>query len=281
MIITLLTDFGLDDNFVGVVKGVILAINPDAKIVDVSHNITPGDILQAAFLLESSYRYFPRGTVHLVVVDPGVGSERKAIIVKTRKYYFVGPDNGVLSLALKREGKIIDIVSITNQRFFLKPVSSTFHGRDIFAPVAAYLSRGTNITEFGVSQSRTYVHLEFPQPEIILTKVRAKTGGKVKALRGQIVYIDRFGNLVTNLQENVFQRFTEGGNFRIGLKDEIINKISRSYLQTQRDKPLAIFGSFGTLEISINRGSARDYFGVRRGQRVSVFLDKAKGQDKT
>ena len=263
MIITLLTDFGLDDNFVGVVKGVILGINPNVQIIDVSHGIIPGDILQAAFLLKSSYQYFPCGTIHLVVVDPGVGSGRKAIIVKTEKHYFIGPDNGVLSLALQAQGRIIDIVSITNQRFFLNPVSSTFHGRDIFAPVAAYLSSGTDMTEFGTSQKNTYRPLDFPQTEI-----------KETALRGEVVYIDRFGNLVTNIQEGIFQRFVGVRNFHICIGQEFIRKISKSYLESEKNKPLAIFGSFGTLEISVNCGSARDYFCAIRGQKIEVFLEQ-------
>ena len=260
MIITLLTDFGLRDNFVGVVKGVILGINPQARIVDISHGITPGDILQAAFLLESSYRYFPYGTIHLIIVDPGVGSGRKAIIVKTKNYYFVGPDNGVLAPSLEAEEKVIKIISITNQRFYLKPTSSTFHGRDIFAPVAAYLSCGRNISEFGVSQ-KDYRHLEFPRPVI----------GK-KTLLGRIIYIDRFGNLVTNIPQDVFRRFVGKASFHIHLKNKIISQISKSYLDADKNKPLAIFGSSGNLEISISCGNAKNYFAARRGVKVWVRL---------
>jgi len=259
MIIALLTDFGLSDHFVGVVKAVILGISPNVKIVDISHSISPGDILQAAFLLKSSYRYFPRGTTHLVVVDPGVGSKRKAIIVKTENYYFIGPDNGVLSAALETE-KIINKVCITNQRFFLKPVSFTFHARDIFAPVAAYLSRGRNINEFGVPQ-KAYKRLMLPKPNI-----------KGKALLGEIIHIDRFGNLITNIKEDDFRRFTANRHFRISLRGKTIHGLSRSYLQTQKNKPLAIFGSFGNLEISASCASAEDYFGAKKGQRVGVFL---------
>ena len=277
MIITLLTDFGLDDNFVGVVKGVILGINPKVKIVDISHSVMPGNIFQAAFLLKSSYLYFPFGTVHLVVVDPGVGSGRKAIIAKTAKYYFVGPDNDVLSLAPQQEEKIINIVSITNQRFFLKPVSFTFHGRDIFAPIVAYLACGRKITEFGTSQGRTYKHLRFPQPKIIpRQQYPAINGKKNKTLQGEIIYIDHFGNLITNIQEDVFKGFVGGGNFRICLKEKTINKINKSYLEAEKNKPIAIFSSFGNLEISIGLGNARDYFGARRGLKVVVIKEKKK-----
>ena len=272
MIITLLTDFGLGDNFVGVVKGVILGINPGVKIVDISHGVMPGDILQAAFLLESSYRYFPYGTVHLVVVDPGVGSQRKAVIAKTKRFYFVGPDNGVLSLALASEEKVIDIVSITNQRFFLKPVSPTFHARDIFAPVAAYLSSGRKITQFGITQ-KDHRHLKFPQPKVISSRRDTSFGRKDKTLQGEIVYIDRFGNLITNIEKNIFSRFTGKRDCIIHFKNKPINKISKSYSETGKNEPLAIFGGFGNLEISINKGSARDYFRARRGQKIRVFLN--------
>ncbi len=265
MIITLLTDFGLCDNFVGVMKGVILGINPKINIIDITHTVTPQDVFQGAFLLESSYRYFPAGTIHLVVVDPGVGSERKAIIAKTRRYYFVGPDNGVLSLALKAEGEAVDVVSITNRKFFLEPVSQTFHGRDIFAPVAAYLSRGRGITEFGPLQ-KGYKSLKLPQPEII----SSPAGKGKKILQGRIIYIDRFGNLITNIQEEFFREFVGARKFRIYLKNKIIDRISKSYMDPEKNKPLAIFGSFANLEISVSRGSARDYFSAKVGLKVSV-----------
>ncbi|MBL7131611.1 MAG: SAM-dependent chlorinase/fluorinase [Candidatus Omnitrophica bacterium] len=273
MIIALLTDFGLEDNFVGVVKGVILGINPEVKIVDVSHSVMPSDILQAAFLLKSSYRYFPHGTIHLVVVDPGVGSGRKAVIVKTKRFYFIGPDNGVLSLALASEERVVNIVSITNQRFFLKSVSPTFHARDIFAPVAAHLSSGRNITQFGIVQ-KDYRHLELPRPEIITPRRDTAFSRKNKILRGEIIYIDRFGNLITNIEKNIFSRFTGKGDFAIHFKNKAINKISKSYSEAGENKPLAIFGGFGNLEISINKRSARGYFRARTGQGVEVFLHR-------
>jgi len=268
MIITLLTDFGLCDNFVGVVKGVILSINAKVDIVDISHTVMPGDVFQGAFLLLSSYKYFPVGTIHLVVVDPGVGSERKAIIAKTRRYYFVGPDNGVLSLALKAEGEAVDVVSITNRKFFLKPVSRTFHGRDIFAPAAAYLSRGRGITEFGPLQ-KSYKSLKFPQPEII----SPPAGKGKKILQGRIIYIDRFGNLITNIQEEFFRKFVGTRKFRIYLKNKVMDRISNSYMDAEKSKPLAIFGSFTNLEISVSRGSARDYFGAKVGLGVRIVAE--------
>src|SRR5215468_7695472 len=147
-ILTLTTDFGTRDWFVGAMKGVILKVNPRAVLVDLAHEIEPGDIRRGAFALAASYRFFPRGTIHVVVVDPGVGSARRAVAVQTSDYLFVGPDNGVLSAALRRE-KILAAHWLQNKKYFLKPVSHTFHGRDVFAPVAAQLSRGVPIDRFG------------------------------------------------------------------------------------------------------------------------------------
>ncbi|MFH1578451.1 MAG: SAM-dependent chlorinase/fluorinase [Candidatus Omnitrophota bacterium] len=264
MFITLLTDFGLSDNFAGVVKGVIYAINPKVKIIDICHNIRPGDIFQAAFLLKSSYQYFPPGTIHLVVVDPGVGSKRRIIIAKTKRYYFIGPDNGVLSLALGTGDQVSNIVCLDNQNFFLKPVSHTFHGRDIFAPVAAYLSRGIDLVKFGRPQKK-YREINFPQPRII-----SQAGKNRKALEGEIIYIDRFGNLITNISREAFEIFIAKKKFRISLGKKAINRISKNYLATGKNKPLAIFGSYGNLEISVSCGNASDYFGASKQAKLRV-----------
>jgi len=193
-VISLITDFGQKDNFVGVMKSVILSINPTAKIVDVCHEVKPHDILTGAFLLKSSFKYFPKGSLHLVVVDPGVGSERKKLLVKTKDYYFVAPDNGVLSLALKGQAPS-KIIEITNKKYFLKPASDTFHGRDIFAPVAAYLSEGKNLSTFG-KRIKSIKELRLSQPQITS-----------KALAGEIIYIDRFGNLVSNIDKEMLDNF--------------------------------------------------------------------------
>lgn len=242
-IVTFLTDFGLDDNFVGVMKGVILGINPDVRIVDITHNVKPQDITGAAFLLKSSYKFFPKGTIHLVVVDPGVGSRRKAIIVKTKDYIFVGPDNGVLSLALK-ECRIEKIINITNKKYFLKPVSNTFHGRDVFAPVSGLLSKGDAIGRFG-ERIKEYKRLEIPKPTLS---------------EGEIIYIDHFGNLVTNIGKAIIKK--------IQFKGVSINKINTGYMETKKGHPLAIFGSSGNLEISVNQGSAKKYFHAKIGDKV-------------
>jgi S-adenosylmethionine hydrolase len=186
-IITLTTDFGTHDWFVGTMKGVILGIAPRAAIVDLTHEIPAGDIRAGAFALAAGFRFFPKGTVHVAVVDPGVGGARKAIAVQTSNYLFVGPDNGVLSLALARE-KIKSVHSLGNANYFLRPISHTFHGRDIFAPVAAHLSRGTPMHKFGPAR-KDFIRLPWPQP-------RVRRG----CIEGEVVFIDRFGNAITNIE---------------------------------------------------------------------------------
>jgi len=255
--ISLLTDFGLDDNFVGVMKAVILKINPRAQILDICHAVSPQDIFGAAFLLSSAYAYFPRGTVHLVVVDPGVGSKRKGIIAKTRNYLFVAPDNGVLTLALQKE-RPLKIVEIGNSKYFLKPVSSSFHGRDIFAPVSAHLSCGEGINDFGRSLS-SYQKLEFPK-----IKVNASS------LTGKIIYIDHFGNLVSNIGKKEFFNFVKTGKFKIAVKDKSIDRISGNYSQVRPLKPLALFDSFNFLEIAVNSHSAEKLLNAKKGMAIKI-----------
>lgn len=255
--ISLITDFGLKDNFVGVMKAVILGINPQARIVDICHGVAPQNILEAAFLLKTSFGYFPKGTLHLVVVDPKVGSERKKIIVKTKDYFFVAPDNGVLWPALKDE-KPQAIIEITNQKYFLKPASNTFHGRDIFAPVAAYLSKREPINKFG-KKINSINNLELP-------KIKTSCG----SLTGQVIYIDRFGNLVSNIDKEMLHNFINGARFEICIKNKTIKKISDSYCESAEFKPAALIDSFNYLEIAVNCGSAKEYFGADEGDKVTI-----------
>jgi hypothetical protein len=259
-IISLITDFGLKDNFVGVMKGVILKINPSAQLVDICHEIKPQGILEAAFLLRSSFKYFPYGCVHLVVVDPGVGSKRKNILVKTKNYFFIGPDNGVLSLALKEE-RPLEIIEITNRKFFLKPTSSTFHGRDIFAPVAAYLSRKEKADKFG-KRIKSLQDLRLPgvKPES-------------KNLIGEIVYVDRFGNLVSNIDKETWGEFIKNKKFKISIRDKIIDKLSGSYAEGARRKPIALIDSFNYLEIASNCASAKEYLKADKGTKIKVSIE--------
>lgn len=257
-IITLLTDFGNKDNFVGVMKGVILKINPQAKIIDLSHNVASQNILEAAFLLQNSFKYFPKNTIHLAVVDPGVGSKRRKLLVKTKDYYFVAPDNGVLSPLLKKEGAR-EIIEITNDRYFLKPVSCTFHGRDIFAPVAAHLSLGERISVFGKS-TETIKHLAFPLARRLKNK-----------LKGEVIYVDRFGNLVTNITSKDFVHFIKEGRFKIRIANYQINKISRSYEEGGGLMPQAIFDSFDNLEIFLRQANAKERLSLDAGMTVEVL----------
>ncbi|MFX1297384.1 MAG: S-adenosyl-l-methionine hydroxide adenosyltransferase family protein, partial [Promethearchaeota archaeon] len=185
-IITLLTDFGEKDPYVGEMKGVILSICPNAKIIDLSHDIEKHNIYEGSFFLYSTAKYYPKHTIHLVVIDPGVGSERKSLVIQSKNYYFVGPDNGVLSLAAL-DNKIQKVIEINNPSYFLKPVSDTFHGRDIFAPIAAHLANNTTPEKFG-SLTQTWIQIKIP--EVLIKK---------NEIIGEIIHIDRFGNLVTNI----------------------------------------------------------------------------------
>lgn len=202
-IIALLTDFGYKDNFVGIMKGVILGINPQVNLVDISHGVKPQSIFEAYFLLKNSYKFFPKGTIFVAVVDPGVGSKRKSILIETNDYFFIGPDNGIFSFLESHEIK--NIVHLTNKEYFLKPVSSTFHGRDIFAPAAGFLSKGVSPEELG-TLIKSIKRVEIPKPRIEKDK-----------LVGEIIYIDGFGNLISNISREVFNKFTKGSEFEIAI----------------------------------------------------------------
>ncbi|MCX7662000.1 MAG: S-adenosyl-l-methionine hydroxide adenosyltransferase family protein [Candidatus Omnitrophica bacterium] len=259
--ISLLTDFGLSDNFVGVMKAVILKINPSVSIIDISHNIEPQNVFQASFLLKHSFKYFPKGTIHLAIVDPGVGTDRKAILVKTRNYFFIAPDNGVLSLTLEEESPQ-EIIQIDNPKYFLKPVSHTFHGRDIFSPVAGYLSRGISIYNFG-KPIKKIKKIHFPKPEI-----------KKDKLYGQIIYIDNFGNLVTNISKDTFLGFVRKRKFVLRIRNKIINRISTSYQDSDKKETIALFNSFDSLEISIREGSAKEALKAEISTPIEIIIVK-------
>lgn len=258
-LISFLSDFGLRDNFVGVVKAVILKINPSAQIVDICHQISPHSIWEAGFLLKSSFRFFPKGTIHLAVVDPEVGTPRKAIIVKTENFYFIAPDNGLLSFVLEEEPPL-KIIEITNERYFLKPVSSTFHARDIFAPVAGYLSKGRAIDKFGNEVS------DYNKLEWVLPKIRKNV------LEGEVIYIDYFGNLVTNIRKEVFENFVRNRRFRIKAGDFYIKKISFNYAQADSKQPIALIDSFGYLEISLKEKNAAYSLRLNKGSKIKVLV---------
>ncbi len=253
MIITLLTDFGSADNFVGVMKGVILSINPKAIIVDITHEVPPQDVLTAAFLLQTSWPYFPKGSIHVAVVDPGVGTARRAIAVETAHAIFLAPDNGLLTPVIK-SGEVRRIISLTNPRYWLPQVSSTFHGRDIFAPTAAHISLGISLEELGESIEDP-VLLDWPCP------LKLPDGTIV----GHILHIDRFGNLITNLRA---EDLGEGVVIRVA--GYTIQGLKRTFGDVAVGEPVAYIGSSGYLEIAIRQGNAAVTFNLRRGDKIYV-----------
>ncbi len=259
-IITLTTDFGETDYYVGAMKGVILSINQNVDIIDLSHQVSPHDIYDGAFLLAQIYRFFPARTIHVVVVDPGVGTSRRPLVVAADRQFFVAPDNGVLSLVYD-QAESVQAVHATATHFFRKEISQTFHGRDIFAPLAAWLSRGTDLLQFG-DLIADYIRLKSPQ---------ARTEGDHK-IRGTIIKVDHFGNCVTNLKPEHLPGFfaTPRPEFRFQIGDVIVRNICTSYAEAQGNFPIVILGSTGHLEISMNRGSASDNLKISRGTEVEV-----------
>lgn len=253
-IITVLTDFGLKDSYVGVMKGVILSINPKAQIVDVTHEVEPQDILQASFVIDETYRYFPKGSIHLCVVDPTVGSTRRALLLYGRDHFFVGPDNGLFSMFLD---DAVQVREITNRRFMLSDVSATFHGRDIFAPASAYLSAGARFSDFGPPVDDP-VRLEGMSPEI-----------EDGELKGRIVRFDRFGNAISNISAKFLEGFVGAGGFSIALGRMRFAHLNRSYFE----QPLTcLIGSSGYLEFGSFLGNFRQQTGTEKGDEVIVRL---------
>jgi len=272
-VITLTTDFGTSDAYVAAMKGIILAINPRATIVDVCHSIESQNILQAAFILSTAHHYFPEGTIHLAIVDPGVGSQRKAIILKTPSAFFLAPDNGVLSYIIdelcptpaepptsthpnlehRKLGADLEAVAITNPDFWRQPVSATFHGRDIFAPVAAHLSLGVSLHKFGESISCLYA---FPVP-----RPYHDTEGN---LLGRILHIDNFGNLITNVRNSDLP----GDEVTVEIGNQHIRGLSHFY--SQGSGLTAIIGSSGYLEIALKNGNAAVFLDTKVGVEVRL-----------
>jgi len=249
--VVLITDFGLRDGFVGALKGVMLSINPNLQIVDLSHEVSPFEILEGALLLKAHYRYFPKGSIFVGVVDPGVGSQRRGMILETDNYLFVGPENGLFDLVLKEEGnfRAYEI----GEKYTLPRKNNTFHGRDVFAPVAAHLSLGVKPSEIGRKVNYRFF-LNYPKP--------INEGDKVI---GEIVYFDRYGNAVTNVP---------CGNFRGGIFRGESFKVVPFFLAGERDKLNSTCGSFGLMELFVPQDSARERFSLKKGERV-VFLKKS------
>jgi len=256
-IITLISDFGIRDGYVGAMKGVILGINPRAHIVDISHSIERHNVLQAALILQNTCGHFPQGSVHLVVVDPGVGGKRSPLIAETEDFFFVGPDNGVLFPVLETFPPI-RVAFIENPKYILPRVSNTFHGRDIFAPAAAHCALGVPTEKFG-TQTKTYRSVKLPKAEVLRN-----------GLRGQVIAVDGFGNLVTNISCHHVEEYVGLGSLTIHMGKTTITEISRSYQEVPQGSPLAIIGSWDTLEIAVNGGDARSELGAGRGVAVVV-----------
>lgn len=262
-IITLTTDFGLSDHFVGTMKGVILGIVPEAEIVDISHAVQAFDVLDGALTLAQGYSYFPERTVHMVVVDPGVGTARRPIVATTDRYHFIAPDNGVLSLIYGREERL-HVRHVTAEHYFLQPVSNTFHGRDIFAPLAAYVAKGVDPAKFG-EEVEDFVRFNAPRPKPV----------NERQLRGVVLKVDRFGNLVTNITpEDVPALFrAEPPGFKILVGKREITEIKTAYAQGAPGEVFGILGSMGYLEIAANRGAAAQILGIGKGSDVNIVLE--------
>ena len=262
-IITLLTDFGSQDYFVGAMKGVILSINPAAQIVDLTHEIPPQDIHAAAFNLLASYRSFPPQTIHVAVVDPGVGSARRPLLIESGEQFFVGPDNGIFSWICER-GENCRARHLTNQEFFRHPVSATFHGRDVFAPVAAALSNGLSPEKFGPSVA-DLVRLESLEPKVAEEFTEAS-----------IIHIDRFGNCITNLtRDNIGE---EPGLVKLVINRREVTAFRKFFAEhSEGDHELfCLIGSAGFLEIAARNASAAEVLDARPGQKVTLFAGVAR-----
>lgn len=265
-VISLITDYGLKDPYVGLVKAVILSINPRANIVDISHEVSSYDVAEASYILLSSYKFFPEGTIFVVVVDPGVGSSRKVLLVETSRYFFIGPDNGVLRPAVDEDG-IVRIINVINDKYFRKPVSTTFHGRDIFGPVAAYLSLGVDPSEFG--PELTIREISEPKIDFFCEKI----GDWV---RTSVMYIDRFGNAITSCRiEKFFElvgelRESQQVTIRVRGVESYRGVYYKTFSFAKPGEIVLYTGSTGFMEIGVNLSSFAKKIGCRRGEEIWI-----------
>lgn len=260
-IITLTTDYGTHDHLVGVMKGAILKINPDAQIVDITHHVAPFDLLEGALAISSAYSYFPPRTIHVVVVDPGVGTERRPLLVSGQNQYFLAPDNGVLSGVYEKEHPVI-VRNITSEHYFAQPVSKTFHGRDVFAPVAAWLSKSWQPGSMG-DEITDFKRFAMPKPK--------EVDG---TLKGVVLKIDAFGNLVTNFRvEDLRPELVEKGVVKLRVGMHPVTRLLATFALGNAGEAIAYIGSSGYLEIGVNKGSASKTLGIGRGS--AVVLEKS------
>ena len=260
-VITLLTDFGTKDHYVASMKGAILNINPQCFLVDITHQVSPHDIREGAFILANAYSFFPKRTIHLSVVDPGVGGVRRPILLVTQNYYFVGPDNGLFTMIAQKE-KVRQIVVLDKQKYHLSKVSTTFHGRDIFASVAAHLSLGIKPKVFGY-EIESLEGVGFEGPVI-----------KEGRLLGEVLYIDTFGNLVSNIDEGKLFRFVRDRPFVIRAGRKTIRGLKEGYWEGRKDEPIALLGSGGFLEISVREGNAQKMLKAKRGDPIQIIISE-------
>lgn len=263
-IITLTTDFGLTDTYAAVLKGVILAVNPHARVVDLTHDVRAQQIAQAAYIFHTGYRYFPAGTVHVVVVDPGVGSERKAIALRSPNLAFVAPDNGVLTyvwrdLVAEYGRDALELVELTNPRWWLPNVSATFHGRDIFSPVAAHITNGVSLSQFGAPLAEP-VLLKLPEPSL-------RDDGWWE---GRIIHVDHFGNCISNFSHDFINQ--HGGIGSIAILDQRIEQICRTYGDGEMGSVMGLIGSNNRLELAVRNGNAARMIGVGVGDMIKVKM---------
>jgi S-adenosylmethionine hydrolase len=259
-IITLTTDYGTNDHLVGVLKGVILRINPDVQIVDITHGVTPFDLLDGATVIANAYPFFPPRTIHVVVVDPGVGTERRPLIVSGQNQYFLAPDNGVLSGVFEKEQNFL-VRHLTAEHYFLHPVSKTFHGRDVFAPVAGWLSKNWQPGSMG-EEITDFKRFALPRPK--------EADGQLK---GVVLKVDSFGNLITNFRgEDLPAAAIEKGAINLQVGTHAISKLVPTFANGNAGEAIAYVGSSGNLEIGVNKGSASKTLGVGRG--APVLLNK-------
>ena len=261
-IITLTTDYGTNDHLVGTLKGVLLKINPELTIVDITHHVNPYDLLDGALTIGAAYSYFPPRTIHIVVVDPGVGTSRRPLLVTAQNQYFVAPDNGVLSLVYEREQDNLTVRHATAEHYFLQPISKTFHGRDIFAPVAAWLSKGWQTSAMG-EEIQDFQRFTLPRPKLI-------DGGS----QGVVLRIDAFGNVMTNFRaEDLPESAKNGGGLNLKVSTHTVEKLVDTFANGAADEPIAYVGSSGYLEIGINKANAARKLAIARG--ATVILPKS------
>jgi S-adenosylmethionine hydrolase len=259
-LLTLTTDYGTSDQLVGTLKGVILKIQPDAQIVDINHSVVPYDVLDGALSIGAAYRYFPSKTIHIVVVDPGVGTERRPILVSANNQYFIAPDNGVLSLVYEREDPLV-VRHITSEHYFIRPVSATFHGRDIFAPVAAWLAKNWQTEAFG-EVITDFARFALPRP-------KTQDG----TMRGAVLRVDHFGNLITNFTlEDLPETMRRPGAIKFSVAGKPVNQFVETFAKGPAGEAVALVGSTGFIEIAVNKGNAARVLAAARGAEVVLHV---------